>query len=90
MIPIQRICLSLLFAGMAMASNEINDKILFPDLFSFETSNEPMTWIDAQQVKAIHTSQLKSRQYSCIISQVDSFVKAAENLGYFHNTMWLK
>ena len=47
-----RFCLALLFAGIGVVvSNAFDEKIIFPDLFAFSASNEPLTWIEAIQVK---------------------------------------
>ena len=47
-----------LVAGISDATIEINEKLIFPDLFSFETSNEQMNWIEAIQVTIFFLSDV--------------------------------
>ncbi len=37
--------------GLLLCQSSIKEKILFPDLFTYEASNEKLTWIEAVQVR---------------------------------------
>ena len=48
--------LGLIFQKCQSTSIDADEKLIFPDIFSFEASNEPMTWIEALQV-SLETSR---------------------------------
>ena len=48
--------LGLMFQKCQSTFIDADEKLIFPDIFSFEASNEPMTWIEALQV-SLETSR---------------------------------
>ena len=48
--------IGLIFQKCQSTSIDADEKLSFPDIFSFEASNEPMTWIEALQV-SLETSK---------------------------------
>ena len=45
--------IGLIFQKCQSTSIDVDEKLIFPDIFSIEASNEPMTWIEALQVRLV-------------------------------------